>query len=298
MKKLTTLWLLIILMLTFLILQVLTHFKKNYFFTFVKPVVAFNQSHMKEENNKLEIEYPDWLSKCSTVYLDVGSNIGVQVKKLFEPERYEHIKTSRQKKVILNAVLKLYEEAFGLPSQRTQKNSGLCAIGFEPNPRHHQLLNDLEKIYNKKGWKVHFFPYAVSIKNTFVTLYSNERNQLDVAASLFKTTNIKKQFTVKVISLSDFIEIYFKDIQINLVKLDIEGSEYEVLTDMLLKGMLCQSKIKTMYIEFHENILRKSPWFSLYKSSNELIEKVKTQNKCNATNILVIDDESFNFDVE
>lgn len=35
----------------------------------------------------LRSERPD-LNGCRHVYIDVGSNMGVQIRKLFEPERY------------------------------------------------------------------------------------------------------------------------------------------------------------------------------------------------------------------
>ena len=257
-----------------------------------------NISIIEEKQSQFDIVYPSWLSKCTDVYLDIGSNIGVQIKKLFEPEKYNYTKLNKKKKVILNKVLNLYTDAFGLPRKRNKKFSGLCALGFEPNPKHQAILKKLEISYSTKGWKVHFFPYAVTNKNTFLTFYSNQRNQVDDGASLYKTNKIKKQFTVRSISLSDFIKNHFKNVQIKLVKLDIEGSEFEVLTDLLLKGMLCQEQIKTMYVEFHDSILKKNSYTLKYKSSGDLMKKIQSQQTCNCTKILVIDDESFSFDTK
>ena len=36
-----------------------------------------------------ENERPNFLNGCRHVYLDVGSNVGVQVRKLFQPELYD-----------------------------------------------------------------------------------------------------------------------------------------------------------------------------------------------------------------
>ena len=45
--------------------------------------------------HKLDITKPDkvpsWLENCTNIYMDLGSNIGVQVKKFFEPEKYKQI---------------------------------------------------------------------------------------------------------------------------------------------------------------------------------------------------------------
>ena len=45
---------------------------------------------------------PNLLDGCYHVYLDVGSNIGVQVRKLFQPAEYPGA-----------AAIKVFQEAFG-----------------------------------------------------------------------------------------------------------------------------------------------------------------------------------------
>jgi hypothetical protein len=59
---------------------------------------------------------------CEHVYLDLGSNIGVQVRKLFEPEAYPEAPLRR-----------IFEEMFG--PEGPQRSARVCAFGFEPNPR-------------------------------------------------------------------------------------------------------------------------------------------------------------------
>ena len=54
---------------------------------------------------------------CQHAYLDVGSNRGVQIRKLFEPWRYPSA-----------TVQPVYERLFGVDRCR------VCAIGMEPNP--------------------------------------------------------------------------------------------------------------------------------------------------------------------
>ena len=44
---------------------------------------------------RLELEYSDILDGCYHVYLDVGSNLGIQVRKLFEPSLYPKAKINR-----------------------------------------------------------------------------------------------------------------------------------------------------------------------------------------------------------
>ena len=125
---------------------------------------------------------PSWLSECKDIYMDLGSNIGVQIKKLFEPEKYP-VKTRKQRKV-----MELYTREFGKPRVRKQRNSGLCALGFEPNPKHQEKLRQIEKKYNEQGWKVQFFPHAISDEDKQVLFYTkdNSSETEDWAASLFQ----------------------------------------------------------------------------------------------------------------
>ena len=67
--------------------------------------------------------------QCEHVYLDVGSNIGVQIRKLFEPQKYPGA-----------AVHQLFESSFGAASGGSRCR--VCAIGFEPNPRHRTRLGN------------------------------------------------------------------------------------------------------------------------------------------------------------
>ena len=78
------------------------------------------------------------LDGCYHIYLDVGSNIGVQVRKLFEPERYHGA-----------PVHEIFTSQFGSPAKRRMSLNGgnyLCAVGFEPNSHHTKyLLGDFFK---------------------------------------------------------------------------------------------------------------------------------------------------------
>ena len=73
--------------------------------------------------------------KCKHFYFDVGTNIGVQIRKLYEPRRYPEA-----------AFGPLFDEAFG-NSSRCQ----VCALGIEPNDRHKQRLDQLESSLRRAG---------------------------------------------------------------------------------------------------------------------------------------------------
>merc|ERR1719198_20567 len=97
------------------------------------------------------------LTGCRKVFLDVGSNIGVHVREVFEGSKYPE-----------SHLRKTFVEWFGDEEFRKQPSatSGVCAVGFEANPRIAPHLKDIEEAYAKEGWKAFFFaPQAVSDKN-------------------------------------------------------------------------------------------------------------------------------------
>ena len=75
--------------------------------------------------------------RCRSVYLDVGSNIGVQIRKLYEPEKYPAA-----------PALRIFDDVFG------RDRCDVCTIGIEPNPHHTARLTDLERRYRATGLPV------------------------------------------------------------------------------------------------------------------------------------------------
>jgi hypothetical protein len=67
-----------------------------------------------------------WMDGCRLLYLDVGTNRGVQIRKLFEPHLYPKA-----------PVLEVYDEIFGT-NRSSMKD--LCAVGWEPNIHHAPFL--------------------------------------------------------------------------------------------------------------------------------------------------------------
>ena len=80
------------------------------------------------------------LDGCYHVYLDVGTNVGIQIRKLYEPEKYPDAKIHR-----------IFDEHF--KRKNVTSTGHICAIGCEPNPRHVPILQSkFEKV-----WKSIFF---------------------------------------------------------------------------------------------------------------------------------------------
>eukprot|EP01035_Chromulina_nebulosa_P032662 gene32662-43651_t len=89
--------------------------------------------------------------RCKHMYLDFGTNVGIQIRKLYEPSLFPGAKA-----------LKFFNETFG-----TTDTKSICAVGFEPNEIHSTRLEEIEKSYREVG-----FPCAIF---TETAVYSEEK---------------------------------------------------------------------------------------------------------------------------
>ena len=136
---------------------------------------------------------------------------------------------------------------------------------FEPNP-------DLSHYFENVEENVTFYPEAIWIEDGEGDFYVH--NQV-LGSSLYpnKTANkgIKKSEMVKLIDISKFIKKNFNKEDYIILKLDIEGAEYEVL------GKLLEDKtieyIDKLVLEFHGAKVK-----DLYPFFDEMVE----QHKCDA----------------
>ena len=84
---------------------------------------------------------------CKHVYLDVGTNVGMQIRKLYQPANFSRA-----------SIRPTFRHFFG----RSPLCSGVCAIGMEPNPEHARRLNSLETNMRRAGAGVLYLPVAAS----------------------------------------------------------------------------------------------------------------------------------------
>ena len=110
--------------------------------------------------------------KCHSAYLDIGSNVGVQVRKLYEPQLYAgkdpmlerlarkwdvyNEPTAEERAAgiakgaefwnITSPVLPIFDKHFGKAPR-----CGVCAIAVEPNPRHTARHKELQAVLQAAG---------------------------------------------------------------------------------------------------------------------------------------------------
>lgn len=140
---------------------------------------------------------------------------------------------------------------------------------FEPNPYLFKKLVNNSKYVNCKKYDV-----AVSNKEGREIFWGCTRNKDSYGSTLERSKADRDKIIstdyveVQTIDLSDFIIKNFSNSDYIILKLDIEGSEYDVLEKLLESGAIAY--INKLYCEFHSN--RLAPEFK--NREVRLIEKL------------------------
>ena len=270
---------------------------------------------IEAEVNIVEEDKTNFLDGCYHVYLDVGSNIGVQVRKLFEPEKYPDA-----------SVHSIFNKYFGSIEERRKayaENNGkiVCAVGFEPNSHHTKYLKEVESSYNKCGWNVKFFTQsAVSDHNGMTQFYSDDDvNNLEWGGGILAPdiNNIaiepkRHNHNVTLIRLSEFLQTVVATRQLPkaprdigtkntvygqpkvVMKMDIEGSEVDVIPDLIFTGGL--QFVNSIMVEWHERLEKLPERIKSQKILKEVIENLSEYSRTMNTfdfNLVNIDDETY-----
>jgi hypothetical protein len=222
------------------------------------------------------------IDECEHFVIDFGTNVGIQIRKVFEPELYLETKEPER------SVLPYYDQYLGNSEQRRKS---VCVFGFEPNPVHIARLEALETAYNKKVWRTHIFKAGVSYEDGWANVQSDNdpgSNFYGSKASL-KNANVKGE-RVRMIHASKFMETYviprMKKLQKEgresklVMKTDIEGEDNYVMQDMITHGSICF--IDLVYAEHF---------------SREYIDMINRMvqtfdEKCRRMRIIALDDET------
>ena len=193
---------------------------------------------------------------CHHVFIDVGANLGVHSRFLFEPDQYRNATTA----------LQIFERHFG--SKRDYRD--LCAFSFEPNPAHWPRHQQLAAAYQAVGMRYHPIHAGVSDIDGTMSFY-HERSNKNEEWGFSVRDNGGQEEVVPVIRLASWLRDNVLDRQppdviygidtantINkpkvVMKMDIEGMELIVLPDLITSGVLCQT-VDYLFMELH--------WWSL-----------------------------------
>lgn len=215
---------------------------------------------------------------CLHVYLDVGTNVGIQFRKLYAPEKYPDA-------LIRDEFVRYFGGG---------KREDVCAFGWEPNPHHKADLLRLQDGYRALGRRI--------------TINTEAAAGIFDGKGIFKTDGDAKNYewgskvepvqpgaappadAVLVVDIAAWIVKNVVHRRVPnatgslppavVMKLDIEGSDENVLAKMFQLGALCS--LDMIYLEkWH---VRNEVHNFLHVASEALGCKVR---------ILMIDDEKY-----
>jgi hypothetical protein len=233
---------------------------------------------------------------CKHLYIDMGSNIGVQMRKVYQPSGYPGAK-----------VEPTFSRFFGSNNNRKD----VCTIGFEANLHHTSRLLELQYNYRNASYPcVIFTETAVSNKIGTVEFFLDplakpEKHEWGATAvacneRVKACPDAKNRASALAIDMNQFLHNVYslwtstssyastKDHKI-VAKMDIEGSEFNVLPHMMLHGSICF--IDFLIIEFHPlDFHNLSPHDHVL---GDIIKHLATKSESCKLEISTRDDETF-----
>jgi FkbM family methyltransferase len=126
------------------------------------------------------------------------------------------------------------------------KRHSCRVFGFDPTPK---SIDWVKK--QKLPVRFHFFEYGISNKTGSVDFYlPNNPEHVSGSATVQLNVNDKEKIIVKMKSLNDIVTELGHS-HIDILKMDIEGTEYEVIEDILNSKI----SITQILIEFHDRFV-------------------------------------------
>lgn len=195
---------------------------------------------------------------CYHVFLDLGANIGMHSRFLFEPARFPQ-----------SSYVKIFDRFFG-----ADRNLNLvCAFGFEPNPAHAPRHRNLSAAYDAVGWRYQFIPAAVGDKSGRLTFHHNSENRpisergQELGFGVKNRDRHSHPVSVRVVNLVNFLrhEVLGRDLPEQqsvasghslppavVIKMDVESAEFSIIPALVETRTLCDAAVKYISIEWHD----------------------------------------------
>ena len=139
--------------------------------------------------------------------------------------------------------------------------SNFCYYAFEPNPNFKSSLNVLRNKF-KHFWKddgglyLHF-EAAVPPKWPRMMTFRLDASPNSVGSTLIRTKHVNQMrgsIRVPTIDFIKWFDTYIPSNSTNILKIDIEGAEYELLSHLIISGHAC--KLKGLLFEWHSHKMK------------------------------------------
>jgi len=203
------------------------------------------------------------LDDCLHVFIDLGSNRGLQIRKLYEPHTFP-----------LAPIQPVYQKFFGKPEDRNLQE--ICSVSFEPNSKHAAHLKNLAASYSTCGIKMLVYQAGVGHKDTklrfapFNSLLGHEVGHdgsarllhEDESVEAFTDTHFHDNVEVEEVDVMRFAK-FITDVVAKrklptsshvitprvVIKADIEGAELKIIPDMIVTGAF--GHVDNLHMEWH-----------------------------------------------
>eukprot|EP00871_Galdieria_phlegrea_P004220 jgi/Galph1/479/GphlegSOOS_G5246.1 len=195
--------------------------------------------------------------QCSHIFIDLGSNSGDTIQKFVFPDDPKH-----QHSFLSQWVRK-----------HQWKAKDFCIYGFEGNPRFSKELEKLQNSIKNTVKSIRIFTETVATTtNGPVTFYLDELSYehnywgsslvpshrdvwMSGKKSIISYGIDFSSFLAQLLSCSFHSCSRAKQGKTVIVQMDVEGEEYEILRQLLVRDMIC-GVIDYLFVEFHSHAFR------------------------------------------
>ena len=264
-KRLTSYFNFILLAFSFMLIMTIIKYKL-YYDNYYDQLNVDNRIYLKIKLNEFKSKRLNLQNEISTndtiknVYIDLGSNKGDSVYNFFG--------------------LLEKPEGSNLNGQSLFDNEGEDSFilktwdvyAFEANEYFNDQLNEMKNMIESLGHNVYLYDKTAACTfNGFIDFYLDTKSKyFDYGGSSLKKNHrdvVRSGFTKSKVRCVDIAEIInkYKSTDIIIVKMDVEGSEYDLLQDFIVKDVA--KLIDFMGVEFHDFV-------SPFKTPNDVFKSL------------------------
>ena len=212
---------------------------------------------------------------CGLCFLDMGANMGVQTRKVFEARNYSTFPGPHP------PLWRLLNAHFGLDRGAWQRG---CSVGFEPSPHLWPRLRELGARYAELGFKATFLRAGVGAEAARKCLADGRGERGKVVGCDASATA-----PTPVVDVADFLREHVAPGVVAVAKLDVEEAEYAILPRLLATRAHCL--VSAWGVEWHRPSAADR---AAVRSAWERATRPRNRTACSSSREM--DDETFRLD--
>lgn len=223
-----------------------------------------------------------FLSHCENVYIDMGANLGIQIRKLFESQTYPSPLASK------------FAKLFGPAGE--ERNKKTCAIAFEMTPMHQPRLKELAHRFNERGWQTTIVAGAVGTADGLGKLSKMWGDDVEQSAQMTPGAkdNQENSIVLPIVDAAAFLRRHVINAPALpsgekrkvFVKVDIEGMEFKIMPILInASDIICYAN--EWAVEWHLGMSPKE----LQNQKDKMLASLPSCGK-----VVALDDETFGRD--